>query len=50
MTQILSNSVISKQVSKCYINFPHELTRQILTNQSILCIDLACAKTKLSLV
>ena len=25
----------SKQVSRCCINFPHELSRQILTNQSI---------------
>ena len=25
----------SKQVSKCCINFPHELTCQVLTNQSI---------------
>ena len=26
---------IRKQVSRCCINFPHELTRQILSNQSI---------------
>ena len=25
----------SKQLSRCFINFTHELTRQILTNQSI---------------
>ena len=31
----LSASAISKQVSRCCINFPHELTCQILTNQSI---------------
>ena len=27
--------VQSKQLSRCYINFTHELTYQILTNQSI---------------
>ena len=31
----LSASAISKQVSRCCINFLHELTCQILTNQSI---------------
>ena len=31
----LSASAISKQVSICCINFPHELTCQISTNQSI---------------
>ena len=31
----LSASAISKQVSRCCINLPHELTRQMLTNQSI---------------
>ena len=30
-----SVSAISKQVSRCCINFPHELTCQILTNHSI---------------
>ena len=42
----LSVSAISKQVSKCSINFPHELTCEILTNQRMLCIHLACAKSK----
>ena len=31
----VSFSCQSKQVSRCCINFPHELTCQILTNQSI---------------
>ena len=31
----LSASAIRKQVSRCCINFPHDLTRQILNNQSI---------------
>ena len=31
----LSASAIRKQVSRCWIHFPHELTCQILTNQSI---------------
>ena len=31
----LPASAFSKQVSRCYINFPHELTYQFLTNQSI---------------
>ena len=31
----LSASAISKLVSICCINFPHELTSQILTNQNI---------------
>ena len=31
----VSFSCQSKQVSRCCIKFPHELTRQILTNQSI---------------
>ena len=31
----LSTSAIRMQVSRCCINFPHELTCQILTNQSI---------------
>ena len=31
----VSASAISEQVSRCYINAPHELTCQILTNQSI---------------
>ena len=35
MTEILSTSAISKQVSRCCINFPHELTCRIFTNQSI---------------
>ena len=36
MTQnYVSFSCQSKQVSRCCINFPHELTCQILTNQSI---------------
>ena len=31
----LSVSAISNQVSRCCINFPHELTCQLLTNQNI---------------
>ena len=31
----LSVSAIRKQVSRCSINFPHELTCQLLTNQNI---------------
>ena len=34
LTQV-SFSCQSKQVSRCYINFPHELSCQVLTNQSI---------------
>ena len=30
-----STSAVSKQVSRCCISFPHDLTCQILTNQSI---------------
>ena len=35
LKKTLSVSAISKQVSRCCINFPHELTCQILTNRSI---------------
>ena len=35
MTQTLSAPAISKQVSRRCMNFPHELTCQILTNQNI---------------
>ena len=31
----VSFSCQSKQLSRCCINFPHELTCQILTNQSV---------------
>ena len=35
MTKNLSAPAISKQVTRRCINFPHELTCQILTNQNI---------------
>ena len=43
-TKLCRLQAISKKVSRYCINFPHELTSQILTNQSILYKDLARAK------
>ena len=43
-TKLCRLQAISKKVSRYCINFPHELTSQILTIQSILYKDLARAK------